>query len=130
MSTWLQPPGGGPFIVMAQALHAVFPDRPSPPIKEGMRLLSSPETLQVEMSSAGFSDVIVKAVDYTWRSAAGEGFLADTNELYSYIRPYAELEETDRKRVRRKLLELVGQYTTNDQVELPSPALLAVGRRP
>jgi ubiquinone/menaquinone biosynthesis C-methylase UbiE len=130
VSTWSQPPGGGPFILMEQALRAVFPDKPSPPIREGMRLLSKPDNLEVEMHSAGFSNVTVRAVNYTWRSAAGEGFIADTNDLYSYIQPYAELQETDRERVRLKLLELVEQYTTNGRIELPSPALIAVGQKP
>lgn len=129
VSTWSQPPGGGPFILLAQAMHAVFPDKPVPPTKEGMKVLSSAETLEAEMRVAGFSEIGTQKVNYTWQSAAAEGFLEDTDELYSYVQPYVALEAGEREQVRAKLLELLAPYTSQGRVELPSPAIIVAGRR-
>jgi ubiquinone/menaquinone biosynthesis C-methylase UbiE len=129
VSTWVQPPGGGPFILLAEAFRAVFPGMSALPMKEGITLLSSEERLQTEMRSAGFSEVRTKQVDYVWQSSPAEGFLDDTRDLYSYVRPYAELDGTGRKQVQEKLLELLVPYTRDGRVELPSPALIAAGRR-
>ena len=129
VATWGDPRGGGPFVLLTQALQSVFPDRPSPPPREAFQVLSSPDTLVAEMHAAGFDGIEVKAVEAVWASPVGDGYIADTEDLYSYIPPYARLSATERDLVRAKLIELADESTVNGRVELHSTALIAVGRR-
>ena len=102
VASWRDPPGGGPFVLMAQALRSTFPDRPMPRDPEGMRALSSPDRLRQEMQAAGFERIDIQAVEGTWTGPTGEGYLAATEDLYSYIPLYAQLSECDRDLVRAR----------------------------
>ena len=128
VASWRDPPGGGPFVLMAQALRSTFPDRPMPPHPEGMRALSSPDRLRQEMQAAGFERIDIQAVEGTWTGTTGEGYLAATEDLYSYIPLYAQLSECDRDLVRARLLELSDEHVAEGRVMLCT-ALIATGQR-
>ncbi len=129
VASWRDPPGGGPFVLMAQALRSTFPDQATPPPSEGMWALSSPDTLRHEMRSAGFEGIEIQSIEGTWTAPAGEGFLAATEDLYSYIRPYAQLSDNDRNRVRSRLRELSDEHVAAGRVRLSCTALIAKGQR-
>lgn len=129
VASWRDPPGGGPFVLMAQALRLTFPDKATPPPSEGMKALSSPDTLRHAMSAVGFEKVEIQPVEGTWTAPAGEGFLAATEDLYSYIRPYAQLSDDDRNRVRTRLRELSDEHVAEGRVRLSCTALIAKGQR-
>ena len=128
VSTWRQPSGSGPVNLLAQAIRAVFPDMATSPVHEGLRLLSSEANLIREMRFAGFSGLKAMKMDYTWQTASDKSFLNDTEGLYSYIEPYANLGSGERALVQTKLLELLQPLKSNGRVELPSPALIVIGR--
>lgn len=130
VASWRDPPGGGPFVLMAQAVRLTFPDKATPPPSEGMRALSSPDMLRHEMLAAGFARIEIQSVEGTWTAPAGEEYLAATEDLNSYIRPYAQLSDNDRGRVRTRLRELSDEHVaTGGRVRLDCTALIATGQR-
>jgi len=129
VASWRDPPGGGPFVPMAEALRTTFPERASPPPSEGMRALGSLDRLRDEMRAAGFDKVEVQAVESVWTAPVGKGFLEATEDLYSYIRPYTQLSDNDRDRVRVRLRELSDEHVAEGRARLSCTALVAKGHR-
>ena len=129
VATWRDPPGGGPFVLMASALRSTFPDRPPPLPPEGMAVLSDPGRLAAEMRAGGFDQVEVRELQATWRGPAGDAYFEETEALHSYMPPYAALDEAGRARVKSAVRLLLDEHTVRGTVELPSAVLLAVGTR-
>lgn len=129
VATWRNPPGGGPFVLMASALRSVFPDRPSPPPPEGMAVLSDPGRLEAEMRASGFDQVEVRELQSTWKGPAGDAYFEETEALHRYMRPYAALDESGRAQVKSVIRSLLDERTVQGTVELSSAVLVAVGTR-
>jgi len=129
VATWRSLPGGGPFMVMASALRAVFPDRPPPPSPPGMMALSDPDALAAGMEEAGFEDVRIHQVEGIWRGSLGDAYLRDLNALHGYMKAYADLDEADQALVRAAMLRIVDAQAEHGVVEFRTPVLIAVGRR-
>jgi SAM-dependent methyltransferase len=129
VATWRKLPGGGPFLVMAQAMRTVFPDRPPPAPPEGFITLSDPTRLADELRAAGFTDVLVREVEANWEGPAGERYLEELKDLHSYMGPYRMLDQRERQEVDRVILSIIAPFSSNGRVILPSTALLAVGTR-
>lgn len=130
VATWHTVPGGGPFILMAQALKMAFPERVPPPIPEAMSYLKDEDQLSSELKNAGLENVQVRAVEAVWTGPAGEHYVTGNERLHAYLPGYSALNEGERELVRRQLLELIKQHTVGDEVQLRSTALIAVGQRP
>jgi SAM-dependent methyltransferase len=130
VATWHRPPGGGPFVIMAQALRAVFPDRAPPPPPEGFIALSDPARLATELQSVGFVDVRVEEIQAVWRGRAGRAYLDELRHLHRYMAPYAALDDQDRRKVDDAILRIVDDVAEGDRVRIVSPVLLAVAARP
>jgi ubiquinone/menaquinone biosynthesis C-methylase UbiE len=109
VATWRNLPGGGPFHVMAQALRAVFPDRPAPVPPEGFVALADPERLRKELSEAGFDKVSVEEIEAIWEGPAGEAYLHELKELHPYMGPYRLLEPRERRDVDNAILSIVNK---------------------
>lgn len=130
VATWHRPPGGGPFVIMAEALRAVFPDRPPPPPQEGFMALSDPARLIAELQSAGFVDVKVEEIQAIWRGPAGGSYLDELHDLHRYMAPYAALDDQDRRKVDEAILRVVDEVAEADRIQIVSPVLLAFATRP
>jgi|GEM_PF-256037 len=129
VATWRKPPGGGPFLVMAQALRKVFPDHPAPAAPEGFVALSDPARLGDEMREAGLTDVSVIEIEATWEGPAGEAYLEELKELHPYMGPYRMLTSDQRRAVDEAILAILDKITWNGRVTLSSPVLLGLGIR-
>jgi ubiquinone/menaquinone biosynthesis C-methylase UbiE len=129
VATWRKPPGGGPFLVMAQALRTVFPDRPPPAAPEGFVVLSEPARLGDGLREAGFTDVSVVEVETVWEGPGGDVYLEELKDLHPYMGPYRMLTSDERRKIDEAILTIVEAATLNGRVSLGSPALLAVGTR-
>jgi SAM-dependent methyltransferase len=129
VATWRRPPGGGPFLVMAQALRAVFPDMAPPTPPEGFIVLSDPDRLGKEMQDAGLFDVHVEETASVWSGPVGEAYLDDLRELHRYMGAYALLDDDQRRRVDEAILGVIEQFSVGDRVVIRSEVLLAVGTK-
>jgi len=129
VATWRDPPGGGPFVLMASALRSTFPDRPPPPPPESMAVLSDPGRLEAEMRAGGFDQIEMRELQSTWKGPAGDAYFEETEALHRYMRPYAALDESGRARVKSAIRLLLDERTAQRTVELPSTVLVAVGTR-
>jgi SAM-dependent methyltransferase len=130
VATWHRPPRGGPFVIMAQALRAVFPDRAPPPPPEGFIALSDPARLAAELQAAGFVDVAVEEIQALWQGPAGGAYLDELHDLHRYMAPYAALDDVERRKVDDAILRVVDDVAEGDRVRIVSPVLLAVATRP
>ena len=129
VATWKTPPGGGPFMIMAQALREVFPDRKPPPPPEGFAALSDPARLDAEMMAAGFSHVETVEIEAIWKGPAGDAYLDELQALHGYMPPYAALDRDDRLRVDAAIRRIVEARAVDGGIRLASPVLIAVGRK-
>jgi SAM-dependent methyltransferase len=130
VACWRTPLGGGPFLLMAQALRSVFPDRAPPPLPDGVVALTDPARLAAEMQDAGFTGVDVAESEVVWEGPAGEAYLAAMGDMHAYMGPYAQLAPPDRREVDAVILSLVNDLAEGDRVSLRSPVLIATGARP
>ncbi|WP_244530015.1 methyltransferase domain-containing protein [Rhizobium sp. NFR07] len=129
VATWRRPPGGGPFLVMAEALRSVFPDMRPPAPPEGFLALAEPERLVREMSEAGLSSVEVEEIEAVWEGPSGQPYLDDLGELHGYMGVYAALDDDQRQRVDEAILKVIDGKMIGDRVVLPSTVVLAVGTK-
>jgi SAM-dependent methyltransferase len=129
VATWRVPPGGGPFLIMAQALRAVFPDAPPPAPPEGFVALADPVRLAAEMAEAGLAEVVVVEVEAVWQGQAGEAYLAEMADLHRYMGPYAALGADDARKVDAAILALLDGYVVDGAVRIGVPVLIAIGTK-
>lgn len=129
VATWRTLPGGGPFLLMAEALRAVFPDTKPPTPPEGFITLADPDRLGTELKNTGLSLLEVEELEIIWEGPAGLAYLDEVRELHGYMGVYVTLDENERRRVDEELLAVVDRIETNGRVELRSTVILAVGTR-
>lgn len=129
VATWRRPPGGGPFMVMSQALRLVFPEMRPPAPPEGFLTLSDPDRLAKEMTQANLSDVEVEEIETVWEGPAGQAYLDELRDLHSYMGVYAELDSDHRQRVDAAMLEVIDGLASDARVVLRATAILAIGNK-
>lgn len=129
VATWRKLPGGGPFLVMAEALRAVYPDMAPPAPPEGFITLADPDRLRTELEGAGLAALETEEIEVIWEGPAGQAYLDDVRELHGYMGAYAMLDDGARRRVDEAILTVVDRIATDDRVVLRSTAVLAVGTR-
>ena len=126
VATWKTLPGGGPFTVMARAMRSVFPEQTPPVPPDGFVTLSHPARFATELQAAGFVDVEVAEVDAVWQGPAGHAHLDELHKLHRYMAPYAALDDNDRRKVDKAILQIVEDYAVSGQIRIVSPVLIAV----
>ncbi len=129
IASWKTPPGGGPFMVMAEALRTVFPDIPPPSALEGVLTFSNPAQAIIEMQAAGLTDIRIIEFETIWKGYGGNAYLDGMRELHNYMAPYAMLNEADRRKVDEAILAIIDGYKVDDVVELCSPVLLSIATK-
>ncbi|GGJ92006.1 class I SAM-dependent methyltransferase [Pseudomonas matsuisoli] len=130
VATWRTPPGGGPFVIMAEALRRAFPDRPSPMPPAGFTALADPERLAGAMHEAGLVSVAVETLGFVWEGPAGDAYLDELSELHPFMGPYAAADVATRARLDSAILAIVDEIAVDGRVELTAPVLLATGVKP
>lgn len=129
IATWRTPPGGGPFMIMMQALRSVFPDAPPPAAPEGFLVLSDPSRLADEMKNVGLPFVEVEEVQTVWEGPSGRAYLDALKDLHGYIGVYAQLDNDQRPRVDAAILDIVDGLAVDGKIILRATAVLAVATR-
>ncbi|WP_442681117.1 class I SAM-dependent methyltransferase [Sphingomonas sp. ASY06-1R] len=130
VATWRTPPGGGPFVIMAEALRATFPDRPAPAGPEGFITLAAPDGMTAALTDAGLIDVQAQEIEAMWEGPAGPDYLAEMAELHSYMGPYAALDPEQKQSVDRAILDAVDRRATAGRLVMKTMVTLATGLRP
>lgn len=130
VATWRTLPGGGPFVVMAQALRAMFPDQPPPAPPEGFIVLADPDSMAQAMRNAGFVDVKVEEIEAVWEGPAGPSYLSELQDLHPYMGPYAMLGPDVRAKLDEAILNVVNGLAVDNRVVLATSVVLATGSRP
>jgi len=129
IATWKTPPGGGPFLVMAQAIRAVFPEARPPAPPDGFIALSDPSRIVTELEEAGLADVHVVEVQAVWQGAAGQAYLDELHDLHRFMPPYAALDEQGRRDVDQAILRALDAFTAGERTHMVSPVLIATGTK-
>jgi ubiquinone/menaquinone biosynthesis C-methylase UbiE len=130
IASWRTPPGGGPFVIMAQALRTVLPDRAPPAPPQGFLVLAEPDRMAEAMQDAGFVDVEVKEIEAVWEGPAGPAYLTELRDLHHFMGPYAFFDADTRTRLDDAILAIVDRIAINDRVALTTTVVLATGTRP
>jgi len=130
VATWGTLPGGGPFMIMAEALRAVFPDAQPPAPPAGFLELSDPDVMVRRLADAGLVDVTVDDIEAVWEGPSGPAYLAELGEFHPFIGPYAVLDDATRARLDEAILEAVDRQAHNGRVALKSTVTLGMGTRP
>lgn len=130
VATWRTPPGGGPFVVMAQAMRAIFPNQPPPAPPEGFLVLAHPDRMAQAMRDVGLADVTVEEIEAVWEGPAGPAYLSELRDLHQFMRPYAMLGPDVRARLDEAILTVVDRLAVDDRLILATSVVLATGRRP
>lgn len=129
LATWRTPPGGGPFVILAEALATTFPDRLAPAPPPGFLALAEPEALASAFTEAGLVDVKVEEVEAVWEGPAGVTYLDELRDFHAFVAPYALLDEDAKTRLDRAILAAVERRATGDRIVLTTTVTLATGTR-
>jgi ubiquinone/menaquinone biosynthesis C-methylase UbiE len=129
LATWRRPPGGGPFVIMTEALRAAFPDQAPPTPPGGFLELAAPGSMQQELANVGLGDVSVGEIEAVWEGPAGAAYLEELKGFHRFMGPYALLEADARARLDEALLEAVERNSNDGRVRLESTVTLGVGIR-
>lgn len=129
LATWRTMPGGGPFVIMAQAMRATFPDRAPPPAPKGFLVLSDPTKMRTAMDGSGLKDVTVEEIEAEWKGPTGAAYLEQLGDLHAYMPAYAALATDDRRRVDEAILAAVDQQTVNGEIVLKTSVVLGTGTK-
>jgi SAM-dependent methyltransferase len=130
LATWRTMPGGGPFVIMAEALRANFPDKPPPAPPEGFLTLADPDRMATAMGDAGLIDVTVEEIEAVWEGPAGPAYMDELRDFHPFMGPYAALDRDARSRLDDGILAVVDRIATDNKVVLKTSVTLAKGKRP
>lgn len=129
LATWRTLPGGGPFVIMAQAMREVFPHGSPPPAPEGFVVLSDPAQMDKEMREAGLDDVKIEEIEAQWKGPAGPAYLEELRELHLFMPPYAALQPDKRAQVDEAILALVDKQAVDNEIVLKTSVVLGFGTK-
>ncbi|MGK0489947.1 MAG: SAM-dependent methyltransferase [Sphingomonas echinoides] len=129
LATWRTMPGGGPFVIMAQAMRAVFPDRLPPHAPDGFLTLSEPARMAKAMEDAGLLNVEVDVIEAEWTGPAGTAYLDELRDLHSYMPAYAALDAHGRDRVDEAILATIDRQAIDGRVVMKTAVVLGIGTK-
>jgi SAM-dependent methyltransferase len=130
VATWRTLPGGGPFVIMAEALRSVFPDQRPPTPPPGFVELSDPQAMADRLGDAGLRDVAVEEIEAVWEGPAGPDYLEELRDFHPFIGPYAALDDAARARLDAAIVEAVDRRAEGGTVTLATTVTLGSGIRP
>lgn len=129
ISVWERHYGAGPIILLYEAWRLAFPTKEEMEAPEGMRMLSSPATLEREMIAAGFHDVTLRLSAGTWAGPSAPIFGAHLETFFGGLSVYKELDKQARDKLDAEIRLVADRYATPEGLAVPSNAWLAVGTR-
>ncbi len=129
LATWRTMPGGGPFVIMAEAMRAVFPDRAPPPAPPGFLALSDPARMEAAMRDSGLRDVKVEEIEAEWKGPTDLAYLEELRDLHSFMPAYAALEADGRARIDEAIRVEVNKQTVDGTIVLKTKVVLGYGTK-
>nr|WP_294168194.1 class I SAM-dependent methyltransferase [uncultured Sphingomonas sp.] len=127
IAVWRHPGGGGPAILLRNAVLQLFPGRPVAPMCPGHDQWREPDRLAASLIAAGLTDpeIVEHVEDWTFPSAA---WVAENAERsLGFMPSWAAATPSERQSL---LDHMVGQLASGDGPSVASPALLATARKP
>lgn len=129
LATWRRPPGGGPFVIMAEALRATFPDQAPPTPPKGFLELAAPDAMREELAAAGLKDVSVDEIEAVWEGPTGAAYLEELQGFHRFMGPYALLDADARALLDASILEAVDRSSLDGRLILKTTVTIGVGTR-
>ena len=129
IAVWEHHYGAGPFVLLYEAWRLAFPAKEGMETTDGMRRLSSPETLVKEMNAAGFHEVTVRLNRGTWVGPSASTFGARLERFFGSLPMYKQLEKTERDKLDHEVRLAAGRHATPEGLAVPSNAWIAVGTK-
>lgn len=129
ISVWEHHYGAGPFVLLYEAWRLAFPTKDEMEYPEGIRMLSSPATLEREMIAAGFHDVSLRLTTGTWAGPSAPVFGVHLERFFGGLPAYKELDKHARDTLDAEIRLAADRYATPEGLAVPSNAWLAVGTR-
>ena len=129
ISVWERHYGAGPFVLLHEAWGLAFPTKEEMEAPEGMRMLSSPATLEREMIAAGFHDVTLRLSTGTWIGPSAPAFSANLERFFGGLPMYKELDKQARDKLHAEIRLAADRYATPEGLAVPSNSWLTVGTR-
>jgi len=129
LATWRHLPGGGPFVIMAEALRATFPDQPPPAPPSGFVELAEPEAMDAAFLACGLRDTSVEEIEAVWEGPAGTAYLEELRDFHPFMGPYAQLGPELRRKLDEAILEAVDKRSANGRLVMTTKVTIGVGTR-
>ena len=129
LATWRTPPGGGPFVILAEALAATFPDRSPPATPPGFLALAEPAALAAAFAELGLTHVEVEEIGAVWEGPTGPAYLEELHDFHAFVGPYALLDDRGKAALDQAILAAVDRRATGDRIVLETTVTLAWGTR-
>lgn len=129
LATWRTLPGGGPFVIMAEALRATFPDQPTPSPPPGFLALAEPDAMRAAFNAAGLTDVSVEEIEAVWEGPAGPAYLEELRDLHPFMGSYALLDAQARARLDAAILKAVERRAAGGRLVLKTQVTMGTGKR-
>jgi len=129
ISVWEHHYGAGPFVLLYEAWRLAFPLKEEMEHPEGMRMLSSPETLEREMIAAGFHDVTLRLSTGTWAGPSAQIFGDNLERFFGGLPAYKQLNRQARDKLDVEIRRAADRYETPEGLLVPSNAWITVGTR-
>jgi SAM-dependent methyltransferase len=129
LATWRTMPGGGPFLIMAEAMRAVFPDRAPPPAPEGFLVLADPDRMGEAMRGVGLVDVKVEEIEAVWDGPSGRAYLREMHDFHRFMPPYAALDAAGRARIDDAILTSVDKRAVDGRLSMRTLVTLGTGSK-
>lgn len=127
VATWRTLPGGGPFVIMAEALRVVFPDTPPPAPPAGFLKLADPGALANALANVGLVEVEVEEIEAVWEGPSGSAYLEELQEFHPFMGPHARLDVEGKARLDAAILAAVDRRTVDGRLVLKTSVTLAKG---
>ncbi len=93
----------------------------------GLSAWSDPDPLRQSMERAGLADVQVRAMNEDWEFSSAESIRENADRWFEMLPIWSTLDDAERLRVTD---HMVTRLSKQPRPTVPSPALLAVGRKP
>ena len=125
VASWKHPSGAASNLLLADRVASLFPDIAQPAAIEGMNHFRDPARFEAALSTAGFAEIriVETSNDYLVEAAA----LDDPARLFQFSPVWAPLNERQRAAVLGSIRSSVDE--AGGVLTVPSPALIAIGRR-
>ncbi len=127
LAVWAPPEDNPWATIPTRALVTLGHAEPPPADAPGMFALAAPGRLGEMLEDAGFTEVVVDAVELTRAFAGVSEYVGETLDLSApFAEAYERLDETQRAELERTVAELAQPYTAEDgALRLPGRSLVA-----